>query len=103
MGSAARKKTMDTAVSSKTERQRARTENILYGSHHFGAKKQQNRRPVLDETLRAEVFLTLCFVASRSQIHENMLPRRFAHKAKNPLSVGIHNFLTSCYGNSWTR
>ena len=59
-------------------------------------EEQRSRRPVFDETLRAEVFLSLCFVAPRSQIHSDMLPRRFAHKAKNPLSGGIHNFSTGC-------
>jgi len=41
-------------------------------------------------------FLALCFVAPRSQIHADMLPRRSAHRAKNPLSGGVHSFLTGC-------
>ena len=87
---------MDIAVSSKTGRRRGATkENILYGS---STEEQRSRRPVFDETLRAEVFLALCFVAPRSQILEDMLPRRFAHKAKNPLSGGVHSFPTGCYG-----
>jgi hypothetical protein len=36
--------------------------------------------------------LDLCFVAPRSQIHADMLPRRSAHKSKNPLSDGFHSF-----------
>ena len=59
-------------------------------------EEQRSRRPVFDETLRAEVFLALCFVAPRSQIHSDMLPRRSAHKSKNPLSGGVHSFLTGC-------
>ena len=68
------------------------------GEYSYGSstEEQRSRRPVFDETLRAEVFLSLCFVASRSQILEDMLPRRFAHKAKNPLSGCIHSFLTGC-------
>jgi hypothetical protein len=58
---------MDTAVSSKTGRQRGATkESIPCGS---STEEQRSRRPVFDETLRAEVFLALCFVALRSQIH----------------------------------
>ena len=37
-------------------------------------EEQRSRRPVFDETLRAEVFLALRFVAPRSQILED---RRF--------------------------
>jgi hypothetical protein len=85
---------MDAAVSSKTgRRQGATKENILYGS---STEEQRSRRPVFDETLRAKVFLALCFVAPRSQIHADMLPRRFAHKTKNPLSGRVHSFLTGC-------
>src|ERR1700739_3011183 len=63
---------MDTAVSSKTGRRRGATkENILYGS---STEEQRSRRPVFDETLRAEVFLALCFVAPRSQIHKGYVP-----------------------------
>jgi len=102
---------MDTAVSSKTGRRRGATKEsamrdsaqlksghltgraweayILYGS---STEEQRSRRPVFDETLRAEVFLALCFVAPRSQIHSDMLARHFAPKAKNPLSGGIHSF-----------
>jgi len=83
---------MDIAVSSKTGRRRGATkENILYGS---STEEQRSRRPVFDETLRAEFFLS--FVASMSKKRPDMLPRRFAHKAKNPLSGDIHNFLTGC-------
>ena len=56
-------------------------------------EEQRSRRPVFDETLRAEVFLALCFVAPRSQIRADMLARRSAHKSKNPLSGGGHSFL----------
>jgi hypothetical protein len=85
---------MDTAVSSKTGRRRGATkENILYVS---STEEQRSRRPVFDETLRAEVFLSLYFVAPRSQILGDMLPRRSAHKAKNPLSGGVHSFLSGC-------
>jgi len=85
---------MDTAVSSKTERRRGETtENILHGS---STEEQRSRRPVFDETLRAEVFLVLGLVASRLQIHSDMLARRSAPKSKNPLSSGIHSFLTGC-------
>ena len=85
---------MDTAVSSKTGRRRGATkENIFHGS---STEEQRRRRPVFDETLRAEVFLTLRFVAPRSQIHADMLARRFARKAKNPLSGGVQSFLTGC-------
>jgi hypothetical protein len=59
-------------------------------------EEQRSRRLVFDETLRAEVFLSLCFVASRSQILADMLPRRSALKAKNPFSGGVHSFLTGC-------
>src|SRR6516165_3093867 len=87
-------KTMDTAVSSKTGHRRgARKENILQGS---STEEQRSRRPVFDETLRAEVFLALRFVAPHSQIHSDMLARHFAHKAKNPLSGGVQSFLTGC-------
>ena len=81
---------MDIAVSSKIGRRRGATkENILYGSL---TEEQQSRRPVFDETLRAEVFLPLCFVAPRLQIHWDMRPRRLALKAKNPLSGGVQVF-----------
>ena len=87
---------MDTAVSSKTGRRRGATkENTLYGS---STEEQQSRRPVFDETLRAEVFLVLRFVAPRSQIHADMFPPRSALKTKNPLSGGVHSFLMGCYG-----
>ena len=82
---------MNTAVSSKTGRRRGATkENTLYGSL---TEEQRSRRLVFDETLRAEVLLSLCFVAPWSQIRSDMLPRRFALKAKNPVSGGIHSFL----------
>jgi hypothetical protein len=85
---------MDTAVSSKTGRRRGATkENTLHGS---STEEQQSRRPVFDETLRAEVFLILCFVTPRSRIHEDTLPRRSAHKTKNPLSGGVQSFSTGC-------
>jgi len=85
---------MDIAVSSKIGRRRGATkENIIYGS---STEEQQSRRPVFDETPWAEVFLPLCFVAPRLQIHSDMRPRRFALKAKNPLSGGVHGFLTGC-------
>jgi hypothetical protein len=85
---------MDVAVSSKTGRRRGATkENTLYGSL---TEEQRSRRPVFDETFRAEVFLSLCFVAPRSQIPADMLPRRSALKAKNPFSGGVHSFLTGC-------
>ena len=29
---------------------------------------------------------------------KDMLPRRFAHQSKNPLSGGIHSFLSGCLG-----
>jgi hypothetical protein len=48
---------------------------------------------VFDETLRAEVFSSLCIVAPRSQIRADMRPRHSAQKTKNPLSGDIHNFL----------
>jgi hypothetical protein len=71
---------MNTAVSSKTGRRRGATkENTLYGSL---TEEQRSHRPVFDETLRAEVFLPLRFVAPRSQILADMLPRRSALKAK---------------------
>ena len=85
---------MNTAVSSKTGRRRGATkENTRYGS---STEEQRSRRLVFDETLRAEVFLSLCFVAPRSQILADMLPRRSAHKAKNPFRGGVHSLLTSC-------
>jgi hypothetical protein len=85
---------MDTAVSSKTgHRQGATMENILQG---YSTEEQRSRHPVFDETLRAEVFLALCFVAPRSQIHANMFPRSSAHKSKNPLSRGVQSFLMGC-------
>ena len=85
---------MDTAVTSKTgRRQGATKENTLYGS---STEEQRSRRPVLEVTLRAEVFLALCFVAPQSKILTDMFPRRFAHKAKNPLSGGVRSFLTGC-------
>ena len=57
---------------------------------------QDGRRRVFAETLRAEVFLDLCFVVPRSQIHADMRPRHFAHTSKNPLSSGAQSFLTGC-------
>ena len=85
---------MDTAVSSKTGRRRGATkENTLYGS---STEEQRSRRLVFDETLRAEVFLSLCFVAPRSQIPWDMLPRHSALKAKYPFSGGVHSFLSGC-------
>jgi hypothetical protein len=85
---------MNTAVSSKTGRRRGATkENTLYGSL---TEEQRSRRLAFDETLRAEVFFSLCFVAPRSQILADMLPRRSALKAKNPFSGGVHSFLTGC-------
>ena len=81
---------MDTAVSSKTGRRRGVTrENILYG---YLTEEQRSRRPVFDETLRAEALLPLFFVAPRSQILADMLPRRSAHKTKISLSGGIQSF-----------
>jgi len=59
-------------------------------------EEQRSRRPVFDETLRAEVLLALRFVAPRSQIHSHMLTRRSARKAKNPLSGGVQSFLSGC-------
>ena len=84
---------MDTAVSSKIERRRDAA-----GEHQNGSstEEQRSRRPVFYETLWAEVLLDLCFVAPRSQIHADMLPRPSAHKSKNPLSGGVHSFLTGC-------
>jgi len=91
---------MDTAVSSKTERRRGATrEPAMAGPCRFrgcGAEEQRSRRPAFDETLRAEVFLALGVVAPRSQIHADMLARRFAPKAKKPLSGGVQSFLTGC-------
>ena len=85
---------MDTAVSSKTgRRQGATKENILNGS---STEEQRSRRPVFDETLRAEDLFVLCFVAPRSQIHEDMHPRRSAHKPKISVSGGVHSFLMGC-------
>ena len=85
---------MDTAVSSKTGRRRGVTrENILHG---YLTEEQRSRRPVFDETLRAEALLALFFVAPRSQILADMLPRRFANKAKIALSSSIQNFSTGC-------
>ena len=85
---------MDIAVSSKTGcRQGATKENILNGS---STEEQRSRHPVFDETRGAEVLLDLCFVAPRSQIHEDMLPRRFAHKSKIPFSGNVHSFSTVC-------
>jgi hypothetical protein len=85
---------MNTAVSSKIgRRQGATKENTLYGS---STEEQRSRRLVFDETLRAEVFLPLCFVAPRSQIPADMLPRRSALKAKNPFSGCVHSFLMGC-------
>jgi hypothetical protein len=81
---------MDTAVSSKTGRRRGATkENTLYGS---STEKQRSRRLIFGETLRADAFLVLRFVAPRSQIRVDMLPRRFALKNKNPLSGGVYSF-----------
>ena len=75
---------MNTAVSLKTGRRRGATkENTLYGSL---TEEQRSRRLVFDETLRAEVLLSSCFVAPRSQIPWDMLPCRSALKAKNPFS-----------------
>jgi hypothetical protein len=65
----------------------------LYGS---STEEQRSRRLVFDETLRAEVLLSLCFVAPRSQIPVDMLPRRSALKAKHPFCGGVHSFLTGC-------
>src|ERR1700722_9229631 len=106
---------MDTAVSSKTGRRRGATkESAMRDSAHrkswhlagraweahilngSSTEEQRSRRPVFDETLRAEVFLSLCFVAPQSQIHTDMFHHRSAHKAKNPLSGGVQSFLTGC-------
>jgi hypothetical protein len=106
---------MDTAVSSKTGRRRGATKESamrdsarLKSGHLTGraweahipcgslTEEQRSRRPVFDETHRAEVFLALRFVAPRSQIRSDMLPRRSAPKAKNPLSGGVQSFLSGC-------
>jgi hypothetical protein len=85
---------MNTAVSSKTGRRRGATkENTLHGSL---TEEQRSCRLVFVETLWAEVFLSLCFVAPQSQILADMLPRRFALKTKNPFSGGVLGFLTGC-------
>ena len=106
---------MDIAVSSKTMRRRGETNetavresaqltlgklmgraweaHILYGS---STEEQRSRRVVFDETLRAEALLIFCFVAPRSQITADMLPRRSAHKTKITLSGGVHSFSTGC-------
>ena len=85
---------MDTAVSSKTGRRRGVTmENILHGS---STEEQRSRRPVFDETLWAEALLPLFFVAPRSQILADMLPRCFANKVTIALSSNIQNFSTDC-------
>jgi hypothetical protein len=85
---------MDTAVSSKTGRRLGVTrENIRHG---YLTEEQRRRRPVFDETLWAEALLALFFVAPRSQILADMLPRRFANKAKIALSSSIQNFSTGC-------
>ena len=91
---------MDTAVCSKT----GNRGDANPTSHDCGGQtreitdcgysaEKQRIYPVFEQTLRAEVFLILCFVAPRSQIRADMLRRRFAHKTKNPLSGGIHSFL----------
>jgi hypothetical protein len=85
---------VDTAVSPKTGRRRGATkENTLYGS---STEEQRSGRLAFGETLRAEVFLVLRFVAPRSQIHADMLPRRSALKNKNSLSGGVQSFLGGC-------
>jgi hypothetical protein len=81
---------MDTAVPSKSGRRRgAMNENIPCGSSSEG---QRSRRPVFDETLRAEVFLILRFVAPQSKIHADIFPRCSARQTKNPLSGGAQSF-----------
>ena len=85
---------MDTAVSPKMgRRQGARRENIPRGSL---TDEQRGRRPIFGETRGAEVLLALRFVAPPSQIPADMLRRRFARKAKIPLSGGVQSFLTGC-------
>src|SRR5258708_39653717 len=103
---------MDTAVSSKTGRRRGvtretaiREANVSSGNligrtwevhilYEYLTEEQRSRRPVFDETLRAEALLALFFVAPRSQILADMLPRRSANKAKIALSSSIQNFST---------
>ena len=85
---------MDIAVSTKTGRRRGETkEHIQDGSV---TEQQRSRRPVFVETLRAEVLLVLRFVATRSQIRMDMLPRRAARKTKIPLSGNVHSFSAAC-------
>jgi len=87
---------MDTAVSSKTGRRRGATkENIPFGS---SIEEQRSRRPVFDETLRAEAFLALRFVAPHLSRHgrTDMLARRSARKANIPPNGGVQSFLSGC-------
>ncbi|HVY71739.1 MAG TPA: hypothetical protein VHH73_17540 [Verrucomicrobiae bacterium] len=85
---------MNTAVPPKTARRRDVTrEHIQKG---YVIEAQRSRRAVFGETLWAEVPLPLGFVAPPAQILEDMLRRRFAPKARVPLSGGIHSFLTGC-------
>ena len=73
---------------------RAWKAHILHG---YSTEEQRSRRPVFDETLRAEVFLPLCIVAPRSQIRlDRRFRSRFPREAKNPLSGGVHSFLAGC-------
>ena len=85
---------MDIAVWPGTGRRRGATkENNRYGS---STEEQRSRRPVPGQTLRAEVLLALRLRRSSVTDPLDMIPRRSSRKAKNPLSGGIHSFLTGC-------
>src|SRR5687768_1176571 len=85
---------MNTGVTSKMGRRRgARNEHTLNGSV---SDEQRSRRPIFDVTLRADALLNGFFVASRSRIHSDTLPRRSANPSKISLSVGVHSFSTGC-------
>jgi hypothetical protein len=87
-------KIMDSAVSSKTGRRRGVTkENILHGSL---TEEQRSRRPVFDETLRAEALLSLFFVAPRFEILADISPRHFANNLKISISSSVQDFSTGC-------
>src|SRR5579862_5080313 len=91
---------MNTAICSKIWHRRGAK---IPASHNYGsaAEKQRNYQ-VFEQTLRAEVFLVLCFVAPRSQIRAD-IPHHFAHKTKNPLTGGIPGFLTGCWRKGLMR
>jgi hypothetical protein len=85
---------MNVAVS--PERGRRQGVTMEHPRQRAVTEEQRSRRSLSGETLRAEVFLNLFFVAPQLQTHQGMRLRRSSNKSKNPLSGGVHSLLTGC-------